>query len=301
MTTLNAWIEAARPRTLPLALASISMGAFLSASVDAFQLDVFVLSILTTVFLQVLSNLANDYGDSIHGADSVEREGPARAVQSGHITPKAMKRAMILFAVLSFASGVALILTALPFDVQTLLFFLGLGIVAIIAAITYTSGNNPYGYAGLGDISVLLFFGLAGVLGSFYLHTHYLHWIYLLPALSCGLFSTGVLNLNNIRDIRTDKLAGKKSVPVRIGRQRAVVYHWILLLGGLAASVLFVAINFRSYFQLLFLITLPLFIKNGMAVQHKTTAAELDPYLKQLSLTTLLYVFTFGTGNLFPF
>lgn len=301
MAALSAWIEAARPRTLPLALASISMGAFLSASVDAFQLDVFVLSVLTTIFLQVLSNLANDYGDSVHGADSMEREGPARAVQSGHISPEAMKRAMVLFAILSFASGVALILTALSFDIQTLLFFLGLGIVAIVAAITYTSGSNPYGYVGLGDISVLLFFGLVGVLGSFYLHTHYLQWVYLLPALSCGLFSTGVLNLNNIRDIRTDKLAGKKSVPVRIGRQKAVVYHWVLLLGGLAASVLFVAINFHSYFQLLFLVSLPLFIRNGLAVQHKNKAADLDPYLKQLSLTTLLYVLTFGIGNQFPF
>ncbi len=298
MAATGAWIEATRPRTLPLALASISMGAFLAAAVGAFRWEVCVLSILTTIFLQVLSNLANDYGDSIHGADSLEREGPARAVQSGHITPAAMKKAMLLFTVLSFISGVALILTALHFDMQTLLFFLGLGIIAIIAAITYTSGSNPYGYAGLGDISVLLFFGLVGVLGSFYLYTHYLQWMYVLPALSCGLFATGVLNLNNIRDINTDKLAGKKSVPVRIGRRRAVAYHWILLLGGMAASVLFVWINFHGYFQWLFLISLPLFVKNGQAVQSKSTAAELDPYLKQLALTTLLYVCTFGIGNL---
>lgn len=301
MRNLSPWILAARPRTLPLALASIGMGAFLAVSVDAFKLDVFVLSALTTVFLQILSNLANDYGDSVHGADSAEREGPPRAVQSGYIAPQAMKKAIILFALLSFACGIALILTALGLNVKTILFFLALGITAIMAAITYTSGNNPYGYAGLGDVSVLIFFGIVGVLGSFYLHTQYLEWIYLLPALSCGLFSTAVLNLNNIRDIKTDKLAGKKSIPVRIGRKYAVVYHWALLVSGMVISVLYVALNFHSYFQLLFLVCLPLIISNGMAVQHKHKASELDPYLKQMALTTLLYVLTFGIGHLLEF
>lgn len=301
MRSLSPWILAARPRTLPLALASIGMGAFLAASVDAFKLDVFVLSALTTVFLQILSNLANDYGDSVHGADSAEREGPPRAVQSGYIAPQAMKKAIILFALLSFACGIALILTALGLNVKTILFFLALGITAIMAAITYTSGNNPYGYAGLGDVSVLIFFGIVGVLGSFYLYTQYLEWIYLLPALSCGLFSTAVLNLNNIRDIKTDKLAGKKSIPVRIGRKYAVVYHWVLLVSGMVISVLYVALNFHSYFQLLFLVCLPLIISNGMAVQHKHKASELDPYLKQMALTTLLYVLTFGIGHLLEF
>lgn len=301
MYDLRPWILAARPRTLPLALASIGMGAFLAASVDAFDLKVFILSAVTTVFLQILSNLANDYGDSVHGADSTEREGPARAVQSGHISPQAMKSAILLFALLSFACGIALVLTALGLNLKTILFFLALGTVAIIAAITYTSGNKPYGYAGLGDVSVLIFFGLVGVLGSFYLYTQHIEWIYILPALSCGLFSTAVLNLNNIRDIRTDTLAGKKSIPVRIGRQRAVIYHWALLIFGLAASVLYVILNFHSYFQFLFLVCLPLIIKNGVAVQHKHKASELDPYLKQMALTTLLYVLTFGIGHLLKF
>ncbi len=301
MRQLSPWILAARPRTLPLALASIGMGAFLAASVDAFRINVFLLSALTTVFLQVLSNLANDYGDSIHGADSAEREGPTRAVQAGYISLQTMKKAIVGFALLSFFCGIALILTALGLQLKTVLFFLSVGVMAIIAAITYTSGNKPYGYAGLGDASVLIFFGLVGVLGSFYLHTHYLDWPYLLPALSCGLFSTAVLNLNNIRDIKTDSIAGKKSIPVRIGRQRAVIYHWSLLLSGMAVSVLYVFLNFRSYTQLLFLICLPLLIKNGLAVQRKQQAKELDPYLKQMAITTLLYVLTFGLGNLLEF
>lgn len=297
MDKISAWILAARLRTLPLALASIGMGAFLAASVDNFRLSVFLLSALTTIFLQILSNLANDYGDSIHGADSNEREGPARAVQSGYISPQAMKKAIIWFTLLSFISGITLLLVALGLNLKTLLFFLAVGMLAVMAAITYTSGNNPYGYAGLGDISVLIFFGIVGVIGSFYLHTQYFDSVYLLPALSCGLFSTAVLNVNNIRDIKTDKIAGKRSIPVRIGRKRAVVYHWALLITGVLASILYVFFNFHSYFQLLFLVCLPLFIRNGLAVQYKHKASDLDPYLKQMALATLLYVLTFGIGN----
>ncbi|WPP53622.1 1,4-dihydroxy-2-naphthoate polyprenyltransferase [Catalinimonas niigatensis] len=298
MNKFQAWIMAARPRTLPLALASIGMGAFLAASADLFSWQVLLLSALTTIFLQVLSNLANDYGDSIHGADSADREGPTRAVQAGYISPKAMKQAMIIFGILSFASGLWLLLAALPGNQLLLFLFLLLGIAAIFAAITYTSGSKPYGYAGLGDLSVLLFFGIVGVLGSYYLHAQQLSWDHLLPALSCGLFSTAVLNVNNIRDIRTDEMAGKRSIPVRLGRSRAVTYHWMLLFSGILCSVCYVIVNFESWWQFLFVISLPLLIKNGRAVQHKKTSAALDPYLKQMALTTLLYVLTFGIGQL---
>lgn len=289
---------AARPRTLPLALASIGMGAFLAASASQFSWEVLALSALTTIFLQILSNLANDYGDSIHGADSIDREGPSRAVQSGYISPQAMKKAMVLFALLSLGSGIWLLLTALSGNQLLLLLFLVLGILAIFAAITYTSGSRPYGYAGLGDISVLIFFGLVGVLGSYFLHTGQLSQEHLLPALSCGLFSTAVLNVNNIRDIRTDEAAGKRSIPVRLGRNKAVTYHWLLLSLGVACSVLYVLFRFESWWQFLFLLTLPLLIRNGQAVAQKKNARDLDPYLKQMALTTLLYVLTFGMGQL---
>lgn len=289
---------AARPRTLPLALASIGMGAFLAASASQFSWEVLTLSALTTIFLQILSNLANDYGDSIHGADSTDREGPSRAVQAGYISPQAMKKAMVLFALLSLSSGIWLLLTALSGNQLLLLLFLLLGILAIFAAITYTSGSRPYGYAGLGDISVLIFFGLVGVLGSYFLHTGQLSREHLLPALSCGLFSTAVLNVNNIRDIRTDEAAGKRSIPVRLGRNKAVTYHWLLLALGVACSVLYVLFRFESWWQFLFLLTLPLLIRNGRAVAQKKNARDLDPYLKQMALTTLLYVLTFGMGQL---
>ena len=257
-----------------------------------------MLSALTTVFLQILSNLANDYGDSVHGADHVGREGPARAVQSGAITPQAMRWAIGGFAILSLICGIALLWWALPRNGTTFGLFLGLGALAILAAITYTSGKRPYGYAGFGDLSVLLFFGLVGVMGSYYLHTLSLRGVHLLPALSCGLFSTAVLNVNNIRDLKTDKLAGKRSIPVRLGRQRAVTYHWALLGVGTLCSVAYGWLNYDVYYQWLFLLCLPLLIRNGRAVQHRHTAAELDPYLKQMALTTLLYVVTFGVGLL---
>ena len=295
---LKSWISAARPRTLPLALASIGMAAFLAAATQQFRWEVFLWSALTTVFLQVLSNLANDYGDAIHGADQAGREGPSRAVQSGTISPKAMRRAMGAFSALSLVSGIVLLWTALPGNQTTFLIFLGLGVLAIGAAITYTSGSNPYGYAGLGDLSVLVFFGLVGVMGSYYLHTLGLHREHLLPALSCGLFSTAVLNVNNVRDIKSDAVAGKRSIPVRLGRERAVVYHWLLLAGGLLCSVAYTLLTFRSYYQWLFLICLPLLVVNGRAVQRQRSAAALDPYLKQMAIATLLYVLTFGLGLL---
>lgn len=294
---IKAWIEAARLRTLPLALASIGMGSFLAAASEQFSWAIFGLTALTTIFLQVLSNLANDYGDTINGADSVERTGPKRAVQSGAISPQAMFRAVILFAMLSLLSGLALLYIAVN-SMQVFWLFLGFGILAIIAAYTYTAGSNPYGYAGLGDISVLLFFGWLAVLGTYFLHTQAFHWDLLLPATTLGLFSVGVLNINNIRDIESDQKAGKYSIPVRIGRANAVKYHIALLVIGLLCSIVYVGLHFENWTQLLFLVVVPLLVINVKAVKTKTISMELDPYLKQMALTTLLFVITFGIGQL---
>ena len=294
---VKAWLSAFRLRTLPLALASIGMGTFLAASFESMQPKVFLLSALTTIFLQILSNLANDYGDSIHGADSISRKGPQRAVQSGQISSKAMYVAIILFVFLSFTSGVWLLIEATN-SWQTFGLFLILGILAIVASITYTAGSNPYGYIGLGDISVLIFFGWVAVLGTFYLHTQFIDWWIILPASSCGFFATAVLNLNNIRDIESDKLAGKNSLPVRMGKSSAIKYHWFLLIAGIVSAVAYVGFNFQNASQFLFLIVLPLLFVNGKAVYEKTDASLLDPYLKQMALTTLLFVITFGIGQI---
>ena len=289
------WIKAFRLRTLPLALSCIGMGGFLAAAQGAFQWDIFFLCILTTVFLQILSNLANDYGDSIHGADSADRKGPTRAVQSGKITAAAMRTAVIVFVFLCLVSGTALLVVAFGWNWNAILFFFGLGILCILAAIAYTVGKKPYGYAGLGDLSVLVFFGLVGVMGSYYLFTKVVTPLEILPALSCGLFSMAVLNINNIRDIESDKKAGKFSIPVRIGRQKAIIYHWVLLTTGIFSALLYTAVNFNSEWQFLFLLTLPLFLVNGKAISNKP-AQELDPFLKQMALSTLAFVILFGLG-----
>lgn len=271
------------------------MGGFLASSAGAFRWDIFLLCVSTTIFLQILSNLANDYGDSIHGADSADRKGPSRAVQSGAITATQMRNAVVLFIGLCLASGVSLLLIAFGFNWNAILFFFGLGVLCILAAIAYTVGRKPYGYVGLGDVSVLIFFGFVGVLGSYYLFTKAVSWQQMLPALSCGLFSIGVLNINNIRDIESDRKAGKFSIPVRIGRQKAVVYHWLLLITGLVSALVYTIINYHSPLQFLFVLSFPLFIKNGLAVSRKPSE-ELDPYLKQMALSTLFFVITFGAG-----
>ena len=274
------------------------MGAFLAASDGVFRWSVFGLCALTTILLQILSNLANDYGDSVHGADSDERTGPQRAVQSGAISQQVMKKALYLFGLLSFISGIGLLLVSFETLGEAFWVFIGFGILAIAAAITYTAGWRPYGYAGLGDLSVLIFFGGMAVLGSYYLFDQQLHIDLVLPALSTGLLSVGVLNVNNIRDIDSDKKAGKFSIPVRIGRSNAIIYHYFLLFSALACALVFVLLNYREPQQYLFLLSLPLFIKNAFAVRNNTSSATLDPYLKQLALSTLLFVLLFGLGQL---
>ncbi len=298
MPTLKDWIEAARLRTLPLALSSIGMGSFLAAHQAAFKWEVLILCVSTTVFLQVLSNFANDYGDTQNGADSADREGPSRLVQMGKISLPAMRNAIVLLGVLSFLSGISLIFLALD-SWQDVLFFLGLGLLSILAAITYTVGKKPYGYAGLGDISVFIFFGLVAVIGTYYLHTGSMMPLIWLPASSCGLLAVGVLNVNNIRDIESDQKAGKKSIPVRLGRKNAVVYHYLLISLSMSAALGYVLLDFHSLWQFAFLIVIPLLWKNTQAVSQKTKASDLDPYLKQLALSSLLFVLSFGLGNFF--
>lgn len=294
---MKSWIEAARPRTLPLSLSCILMGCFLAAATGQFSWPVALLSVLTTALLQILSNFANDYGDAVNGKDTELREGPRRAVHSGSITPSSMLKAIILFSVLSLISGISLLTIALQnAPANTFYVFLGIGIACIIAAITYTAGKRPYGYVGLGDLSVLIFFGWVGVLGSNYLHTLNWNWGLLLPATSCGLFAVGVLNINNIRDIESDRATGKNSIPVRLGRPNAIVYHWLILLVGMACVLIYTIQNFSGYTSLIFLLSFPFFIKNGLAVSRLQKASELDPYLKQMALSTLLFVVLFGIG-----
>ncbi|PJJ61275.1 1,4-dihydroxy-2-naphthoate polyprenyltransferase [Hymenobacter chitinivorans] len=294
----KAWISAFRPRTLPLALASIMMGGFLAAAHGQFRGAVVGLAALTTILLQILSNLANDYGDSQNGADSVHREGPQRAVQSGAITPAQMKKGMAVFGILSFLAGISLLWVALGLSgLWVFLTFLVLGLSAIWAAVNYTAGSKPYGYAGLGDLSVFIFFGLVGVCGTYYLQARELPLGILLPAAALGCFATAVLNVNNIRDIRSDELAGKITIPVRLGPVRARRYHWLLLVLGLGAAIVYVAFTYHSPWQWLFLLAAPLLLRNARAVWQRQDSMQLDPLLKQMALTTLVFTLLFGLGQ----
>ncbi|MEQ8241298.1 MAG: 1,4-dihydroxy-2-naphthoate polyprenyltransferase [Cyclobacteriaceae bacterium] len=296
--SFKAWMQAFRLRTLPLAFSSIILGGLLAYSAGNFSWLIFGMTLLTTLFLQVLSNLANDYGDAQSGVDSVKREGPSRTVQKGLITMTQMKVALIIFSLLSLLSGVALIWLSFQDDFFLALVFLILGVAAIWAAISYTVGKTPYGYAGFGDIFVLLFFGLVGVIGSAFSHMRTIEISMFLPATSCGLLAVGVLNVNNIRDIKSDRESGKRSIPVRIGRANAVKYHGALLGLSFILACIYNLLNPSSYFQWIFLLVTPMWYMNFKAVKTKLNAKELDPYLKQLAISTLLFALAFGFGQL---
>ncbi|MGE5394778.1 MAG: 1,4-dihydroxy-2-naphthoate polyprenyltransferase [Candidatus Saccharibacteria bacterium] len=297
MTSFSSWIKAARLRTLPLALSGILMGSFLALMAEDFNPRVTALAITTALFIQIFSNFANDYGDSQKGTDNQHRVGPKRTVQSGEITPQQMKVGMAVMIALSLAFGIWLVAEGTRgLDIRSFILFLTFGILALIAAYRYTAGNNPYGYAGLGDIAVFLFFGILPVVGTYFLNTHTVSVGVLLPAVSIGLFSTGVLNLNNMRDIENDRNSGKRTVVVRMGSARSRYYHNCLILIGWMTALVFVAIVYHSPWELLFLITLPLFIHDLVKINQIKEPRQLDPFLKKLSIATLLFTLLFGIG-----
>lgn len=295
---LKPWIDAARLRTLPLAFSSIILGTCLAASMGHYNTLVFVLCLLTTLFYQILSNYANDYGDGVKGTDE-GRIGEKRAVASGEISASQMKNAVWLFAALSFVSGSALSIMAtqnLPFIVS--LGFIVLGILAIIAAITYTVGRRAYGYSGFGDISVLIFFGLVGVVGSYFLQTNMLNWEVFLPATAVGLLAVGVLNLNNMRDIENDKIAGKRTLAVKLGLKGAKIYHGILIILAFDLAYLYNALMNSGIWSNLYFLSLPFLMINLFSVMKSFEAEDFEPLLKRLAITTLLFALTFGVGQI---
>jgi 1,4-dihydroxy-2-naphthoate octaprenyltransferase len=296
-TNINAWIHAIRLRTLPLAFSSSLLGSFIAYNDKNFRWNVLWLALLTTLFLQILSNLANDYGDSKNGADNAERVGPQRAVQSGIITSAQMRCAVIITSTLAFISGILLIGTGIGFNISiTWLVFLLLGLGALAAAITYTVGKKPYGYMGFGDLFVFLFFGLTGVLGTYFLHSGHLQSDLLLPASAMGFLSAAVLNLNNMRDINGDSRAGKRTLVVILGPARARIYHLILIAAAPLALIIYTIANYRGPIQYIFLITLPLLAMHLLTVFRVKIPSELDPQLKRLALTTFVTVVIFGIG-----
>ncbi|MCH4811475.1 1,4-dihydroxy-2-naphthoate polyprenyltransferase [Vreelandella neptunia] len=294
----QAWLLAARPRTLPLACASILLGSGLAASAQAFHPAVLVLALLTAIALQVLSNLANDYGDAASGADDQSRIGPIRAVSSGLLTPKAMRRGMVITAMMAALLGLLLLLTAFGNQWAEIATFLLLGAASLLAAVTYTVGlgGTPYGYRGLGDIAVFIFFGLLGVLGTYYLHVQQLSWLPLLPAAACGLLATAVLNVNNVRDIESDTRNGKNTLAVRLGREKAINYHWALLgLALLLTLTYLVVLPVPLIGWSCLLVAKPL-IDAARTLSHTRDGEILTGKLKKTAISTLIYSVLLSVG-----
>jgi 1,4-dihydroxy-2-naphthoate octaprenyltransferase len=286
---VQAWIAAARLRTLPLAMAAIGMGNLLHLGGPAFRPEVMVLAMVCTVFLQILSNFANDLGDSEHGADNQERKGPARMVQSGVIGKQSMRKAVVILAIASFISGTFLLWIAFRGNWQAAIPLFAAGLCSIAAAWFYTNGARPYGYLALGDIAVFLFFGLLAVLGSSWLQVQEFSFQHLLPAVSAGLWSTAVLNLNNMRDLSSDSLAGKRTVPMLLGERGASLYHLFLVSGGILSLFVYAIMNQAIWVAgsipgiLLMLRTLPV-------VFSERDVPSLDRQLKPQALGTFAAV-----------
>jgi 1,4-dihydroxy-2-naphthoate octaprenyltransferase len=248
---------------------------------------------LTAVLLQILSNLANDYGDFKKGTDSVKRVGPQREMQSGSITEKEMKRGLVVTSGLCLISGALLIFVFARLTWQELAVFATLGMGAVLAALLYTLGKHPYGYQGLGDLFCFLFFGWAAVAGTFYLATKQLDFSVLLPASAMGFLSNAVLNINNMRDYENDKASGKNSLVVKLGLKKAFVYHCFLIIGAFVCLTVFLVLKHTPYYTYAFWLLFPLFLKDLITIK-KTKPEQLDPFLGRQVKHTFLLVVVFG-------
>ncbi|SHF86746.1 1,4-dihydroxy-2-naphthoate prenyltransferase [Salegentibacter echinorum] len=299
MIKVKSWISAARLRTLPLSVSGIIVGTSIAVKQGVFDISIFSLALATTLGLQILSNFANDYGDGVKGTDNEERVGPQRALQSGLITHKEMLGGIIITAAITLLLAVLLIYAAFGKEnlVHTLLFFF-LGIGAIAAAIKYTVGKFAYGYRGLGDLFVFIFFGLVAVYGSYFLYAHEWSWSILLPSISIGLLSIGVLNLNNMRDQIPDKKAGKNTLVVKLGAKKAKNYHYSLILGAMLCLVLFTVITLENMFEFLYVPFLIFLILHLKRVVENENPILLDPELKVLALSTFAVSVFFALGQL---
>jgi 1,4-dihydroxy-2-naphthoate polyprenyltransferase len=321
MKKLKAWIAAARLRTLPLSVSGIIVGSSLGWGAglrdtpyileeeydglvsyilnSVWETPIFWLAILTTLGFQVLSNFANDYGDGVKGTDA-HRSGEKRMVASGLISPKQMKRGMIVTAVVTlFLASILIFMAFGPDNYQDKHFiwafvFFNLAIVSMIVAVKYTVGKRAYGYSGFGDVFVFLFFGLLSVLGSYFLIAKTLEWMLLLPALSIGLFSTAVLNLNNMRDIENDKLVGKRTLVVKLGNTKAKYYHYFLLIFGMVCALSYTSVTYHSPEQFLYGIAFIPLLLNMRSVAINKEPRLLDSELKKVALSTFAFAILFG-------
>jgi len=287
MSNTKSWLEAARLRTLPLSVSGILVGSFYAFSQGFSNWAILAFALVTTLGLQVLSNFANDYGDGVKGTDNEHRIGPQRAIQSGAITVQAMKKGIIITSILTMIAAVVLIYLSFGrenFGYSVFFFFLGLAAVA--AAIKYTVGSSAYGYRGLGDLFVFIFFGLVSVIGCYFLFAKHIDSLIIMPAISIGLLSVAVLNLNNMRDQVSDAMSGKNTLVVKIGAEKAKIYHYFVIVSALALILVFAILSDFGPGQYIFLLAYMPFIMHLRTVAKNTVPRELDPELKKVALGT---------------
>lgn len=283
------WVEAARVRTLPLSVSGIILGSFYAMSQGFFNWNIVIFALLTTLGLQILSNFANDYGDGVKGTDNDDRVGPKRAIQSGVISPAEMKRAIVITSLITLLFAILLIYFA--FKGKYLVFsliFLVLGILAIASAIRYTVGKGAYGYRGYGDVFVFIFFGMVSTFGVYFMFSKTLDWLLLLPAISIGFLSVGVLNLNNMRDEESDRKAGKNTIVVKNGGTWAKKYHFFLVISAMILVLIFAVLNDFHFDQYIFVVAYFPMISHLITVYKNKTPRLLDPELKKLAISTFI-------------
>lgn len=302
MASLKTWIRAARPQTVLLSFSGVLLGGFLAyktgPSTGSGPWLCLLFCVLTAVLLQILSNLANDYGDFKKGTDGAKRVGPQREMQSGAITKKEMRRGLAFTTGLCFVLGALLVFVFAGLTWQELAVFAALGISAVLAALLYTLGKHPYGYRGLGDLFCFLFFGLAAVAGTYYLATKSLDISVLLPASAMGFLSNAVLNINNMRDYENDKASGKNSLVVKLGLKNAFIYHCLLIGGAFICLTVYLVLHQAAWYSYLFLLLAILFIKDLIAIK-KTKPELLDPFLGRQVKHSFLLVVVYGILMLF--
>ncbi|MGY8919099.1 MAG: 1,4-dihydroxy-2-naphthoate octaprenyltransferase [Flavobacteriales bacterium] len=290
MTNFKVWISSFRLRTLPLSISGILIGSSFAYAEQSFNNTIFLLALLTTVSLQILSNLANDYGDGVKGTDNNNRIGPERAIQSGVITPEKMRSAIIVnVIILLVLISFLLYCSFKPDEYFNLIIFFFLGFISIFSAIKYTVGNKAYGYYALGDLFVFAFFGFLSTMGSYYLFTKSLDIILILPSISVGLLSVGVLNLNNMRDLISDKLSNKITIAGNLGFNNGKIYHFLILIISISISIFFI-LNF--YFTSTSLIVLLSYLPIVIHFKNVYFIKEPKLYnneLKILAISTFMF------------
>ncbi len=296
---MKKWILAARLRTLPLSLSGLLLAGFIAKYEGLYRADIFLLSLLTTLAFQVLSNFANDYGDAVKGTDD-DRVGEKRAVASGLITQKEMKNAIAIMVVISLICIAALLYVSfVPYHIDYLIIFVALGVACILAAIFYTMGKKPYGYIGLGDVFVFIFFGLVAVLGGEFLYSKAFNWLNVLPAIAMGCWSMAVLNLNNMRDVENDVKNNKITVASKLGFQNSKYYQLILMTIPFVCGAIYVSLlpgKEGKISALIFLILI--FLANSLRrqIMKVKEPKEYDQYLKPVSMMALFYAVLLGYG-----